>query len=195
MPIDHPENWFLKKHENGEIFGPVPFEKIHEWARSAQVNSQDMLSSDKSIWTKAPMIPEMEMDWLVVVGDNLLYGPTTADALMEFSHLGEITPATPLINCCTGEETTLGETPFYKKSLLEPKEDELPPGNPLLALLQQPGVGGLRVSLQRRVRELESALLEKRRKLMSAEETIHQLESKVKELEARVREYSGFRSS
>ena len=111
MAIERSEKWFLRKHESGDVFGPVPFDKIREWAHSAQVNAQDMLSTDQIIWTKAPMIPETEMDWLIVVGENVLYGPTTAEALLEFERLGEITIATTLINCTTGERTTLGEAP------------------------------------------------------------------------------------
>jgi len=192
MPIENPDNWFLKKHENGDVFGPVPFVKIRDWARSAQVNPQDMLSNDKTIWTKAPMIPEMEMDWLVVVDEHLLYGPTTGGALLEFSQLGEISPETPLVNCCKGEATTLSATAFYQKAQLEPKEEKIP-SNSLLAMLQHPGQGGVRANLQKRIRELEVGLLEKRRKLMAAEETIARLEGKIKELEDRVREISGFR--
>src|SRR5262245_52431496 len=103
MNIEHPDNWFLRKHDNGEVFGPVPFEKIREWACSAQLNPQDVLSNDKTVWTKAPMVPELAMDWLVVMGKDLLYGPTTAEALIEFVQMGEITPETPLINCANGE--------------------------------------------------------------------------------------------
>ena len=186
MPIENSDNWFLKKHENGEVFGPVAFTKIRDWARSAQVNSQDMLSNDQVKWTKAPMIPEMEMDWLVVVDENLLYGPTTAEALLEFNQLGEIAPGNPIINCRTGETTTLGETAFFTAAEREPKEDKILT-NPLLAMLQQSGQGGLRANLQNRVRELEVALLDKRRKLMAAEETIARLEMRLKELEGRGR--------
>jgi hypothetical protein len=193
MPIENPENWFLKKHENGEVFGPVSFSKIQDWGRTAQVNPQDMLSNDKTIWTKAPMVPEMEMDWLVVVDEKLLYGPTTSDALVEFDKLGEISPETKLINCLSGESTTLGETSFYKLSQTEVAE--VPQSsNPLLAMLPQAG-GGVRANLQKRIRELETALLDKRRKLMAAEETIARHEIKIKELEDRVRDISstGFR--
>lgn len=192
MVNENPDNWFLKKHDNGEVFGPVHFDKIREWARSAQVNPQDMLSNDRTIWTKAPMIPDLKMDWLVVVGDNLLYGPTTAEALLEFDQIGEITPDTPLVNCCTGETTVLNATEFYQAAQLEPKEDKIAT-HPLLAMLQQPGQGSHRANLQKRIRELESGLLDKRRKLMAAEETIARLEGKIKELEARIRDFSGFR--
>lgn len=191
MPIANPDHWFLKKHDQGDVFGPVHFDKIKDWARSAQINPQDMLSEDKVVWTKAPMIPELEMDWLVVVGDNLLYGPTTAGSLLEFVQLGEITPETALVNCCTGQVWNLSETPFYEQAQAEPKEDMIP-NNPLLAMLQQTGTGSIKFNLQKRVRELESALLDKRRKLMTAEETITRLETKVHELEGKVRELSGF---
>lgn len=192
MANENPDNWFLKKHDNGEVFGPVHFDKIREWARSAQVNPQDMLSNDRTIWTKAPMIPDLKMDWLVVVGDNLLYGPTTSEALLEFDQIGEITPETPLVNCCTGETTVLSATEFYQAAQLEPKEEKIAT-HPLLAMLQQPGQGSARANLQKRIRELESGLLDKRRKLMAAEETIARLEGKIKELEARIRDFSGFR--
>jgi hypothetical protein len=196
MGIEHSENWFLRKHDNGEVFGPVPFEKIREWANSAQVNAQDMLSIDQVIWTKAPMIPETEMDWLIVVGENLLYGPTTAEALLEFEKLGEINATTSLINCTTGQSGTLGETPFYQASLVNPLREEQASANALPALIQQPGLGGsFRVNLQQRIRELENALLDKSRKLTGAEETIVRLESKIRELEERIRDYSGFRPS
>jgi hypothetical protein len=189
MPIERSENWFLRKHESGEVFGPVPFEKIREWAHSAQVNAQDTLSTDQIIWTKAPMIPETEMDWLIVVGENLLYGPTTAEALLEFERLGEINATTALINCTTGDRWTLGETPFYRAS----QTGEQSSGEALAAPVQ-PGRGtGLRASLQQRILELENVLLEKSRKLMEAEETIIRLESRIRELEDRIRDYSGFR--
>lgn len=193
MPIENPENWFLRKHDDGTIFGPVPFEKIREWARSAQVNPQDMVSQDKEVWTKAPMIPELEMDWLVVVDEKLLYGPTTADALLEFVQIGEITPDTRLINCGTGESTVLNKTPFFKAAEASAGKDHTPE-SAILNVVQQPVKGGLRANLQKRIRELELALLEKHRQLVADEEIITRLEAKVKELETRLREVSGFRA-
>src|SRR6478752_4129433 len=114
MSIDHPDHWFLRKYDDGEIFGPVPFVKIQEWARSAQVNPQDAVSTDKTVWNKAPMVPELQMDWLVVMGQDLLYGPTTAEALVEFIQAGEITSETEVINCANGEQTAISKTAFFQ---------------------------------------------------------------------------------
>jgi hypothetical protein len=195
MAIERSENWFLRKHPSGEVFGPVPFEKIREWTHEAQVNAQDMLSVDQVIWTKAPMIEELEMDWLVVLGENFLYGPTTAEAILEFERVGEINFSTVLINCKTGDSSKLYETPFFLTALGEPRSERAP-ADRLLGLVQRSGQSGtLRSNLQQRIRELENALLEKVRRLIVAEETIVRLERKVQELEERVRDYSGFRRS
>lgn len=186
MATDNSENWFLKKHESGEIFGPVSLEKIREWARSAQVNSQDMLSNDNIIWTQAPMIPQMEMDWLVEVNENLLYGPTTAETLLEFLQLGEITAQTMIINCRIGESMRMEKAGFYPAT--ERKTDERKTSAASLTnLLQKSGRGNTQVNLQSRVRELEAALLDKRRKLMMVEQTVVRLETKVKALEGQLR--------
>lgn len=172
MSIASYEHWYLKKHENNEVFGPVHFDKIREWAQSAQISPQDTVSEDNVVWTKAPMIPELEMDWLVQLTDESCYGPTTSGAILEFMNLGEITGETRIINCCSGEETRLDQAPFYPK-----------PG------IQGAAVGGhvpgrrsIRHNLQQRIRELELALAEKNRMLVMAEERLHKLEAKVSEL-------------
>jgi len=192
MAIENSENWYLRKYENGEVFGPIPFAKIKEWTRSAQVSPQDVLSNDKTVWTKAPMIPELEMDWLVVVGEDLLYGPTNEEALLEFASIGEVTSDTLLINSKTGETTLLSQTKFFVAAQNKPAEAE--GGNSLLAMIQ-PVKGGLRASLQKRVRDLEVNLLEKRRELALSEETIAKLELKVQDLEARLRDITAGRRS
>lgn len=173
MLNDHPENWFLKKHETSEIFGPVRFEQIHSWAKAAQVNPQDMVSTDQEVWTKAPMIPDFAMDWLIELSNILLYGPTTAEALMEFSRLGEITRDTRIVNCRTGEAMLLANAPFFREEAMRPAVEEFP----------QPEKGGIKVNLQKRIRELESSLMEKTRQLTAAREAIARLEAKIRELE------------
>lgn len=176
MTTDHPENWFLKKHETAEIFGPIRFEQIRSWAKAAQVNPQDMVSTDREVWTKAPMIPDFAMDWLIEVSDDLLYGPTTAEALMEFSRLGEITRETLILNCRTGEVMTLAKSPFFSEEAMRPAVEDFP----------QPPKGGIKINLQKRIRELESSLMEKSRQVTAAKETILRLEAKIRELEARL---------
>lgn len=194
MVIDSPQNWYLKKHENSEVFGPVRFEKIRDWARTAQLNPQDLVSTDQVSWTRPPMIPELEMDWLVELGQDLLYGPTTSETLLIFATSGEISPETKVINCVNEEEFALKETEFYLAAQQAPGMESLTEGNEDLgSLSQQPLKGGIRANLQRRVRELEQSLLEKQRYLNAAKDVIARLEARNKELEERLQEFSGYK--
>ncbi len=71
------QKWFLRKHEDGSTFGPVQFDQITRWAAAAQIAPHDTLSSDGQTWVKAPMVPQLSMDWLVELTSEHYYGPTT----------------------------------------------------------------------------------------------------------------------
>src|SRR3712207_5576164 len=94
------QTWFLRKHEDGTIFGPLTFAQLARWAASAQIAPHDGVSTDQVNWMKAPMLPELAMDWIVEVTSERLYGPTTLGAIREFLQLGEITEETFVINAC-----------------------------------------------------------------------------------------------
>ncbi|MEO6053925.1 MAG: GYF domain-containing protein [Chthoniobacterales bacterium] len=169
MPILSPESWYLRKYGDNETFGPVHFNKIKEWAESAQVAPHDMVSEDAKVWTKAPMIPELEMDWLVQLSDESYYGPTTIEALLEFLQLGEITSDTLLINCTNAKQMLFGKADFY------------PSSNAPNADLRSPQKRSIRHNLQQRIRDLELTLVEKNRQLQMAEDKILKLEAQLRE--------------
>lgn len=178
MPIDPSPSWFLRKHENGEIFAPISFEQVRDWASNAYVNPQDSLSNDGVNWTKAPMIGELQMDWLIETPDNPLYGPTTSGAILEFLRMGEITSRAQLVNCCTAERMLLSEAPFFHSGKSGVFNETLP----------APAKSGIKLSLQQRIRDLEVELLEKRVQLNTANEKIIRLEVRLHDLEARLQD-------
>ena len=101
--IDHTASaLYLLKAENNEVFGPVNFQQLTTWATSAQISPLDKVSTDQQTWFKAPMVPELGMDWLIELTADQLYGPTTIGALQEFLNLGEINADTQLINARDG---------------------------------------------------------------------------------------------
>jgi hypothetical protein len=167
--MEHSAKWFLKKHEDGEVFGPVDFAKLKEWARAAQVSPLDMVSDDRTNWIKAPMLQELHMDYLIQLAEESYYGPTTEEAVQEFLRLGEINAETRLINCCTGAEMALRETGFFQGQL--PPMDEI--------AHREPGRRTIRQNLQQRIRELELLLVERRQQLEMAEVRIRQLEKRL----------------
>lgn len=161
----HSDSWYLRKFEDQTEFGPFPFAQLQKWASSAQIAPQDLVSDDGKVWIKAPMVPELSMDWLVQIQDRTYYGPTSSGAVLEFYTLGEISRETRVINCKLGEECSLEDCEFFPEEVVE----------------ISPVRGSLRANLQGRIRELEAELLEKQRKLLLAEDTIRRLEKKLRE--------------
>src|SRR5436305_13971148 len=109
--MEPPSNrtWFLRKHDDGSVFGPLSFEQLAIWASTAQVAPHDSLSIDQQTWIKAPMLPQLGMDWLVEVTSERYYGPTTLGAIQEFIRLGEIDTQTYIINACDGTRRQIQE--------------------------------------------------------------------------------------
>lgn len=162
--------WWLRKHDDGEVFGPVDLAKLKQWTHSAQVSPLDMVSNDGENWMRVPLLQELHMDYLIQVGEDSFYGPTTEQAIQEFLRRGEIGPQTTIINCCTGEEKPLGQCGLYQS---QPAPEEI--GQ------DEPGRRTIRLNLQQRVRELEVQLVEKGQKLSSAEVRIRQLERRLQD--------------
>jgi len=171
MAINNSPQWYLRKHADGETFGPVFFNQIREWAMSAQIHPQDVVSNDGRTWNKAPMIEDLHMDWLVEVPGQPLYGPTTAGTLLEFLSNGEITDGTSILNCCSGEKMRLEEAPFFPTPP-EHGDD-----------LQNQGQS-LKEGLQQKIHELETTLLQKQTELNFAHDEITRLKRCVQELES-----------
>lgn len=166
------QQWFLRKHADGSVFGPVSFQQLARWAFAAQVAPQDVVSTDQVNWTKAPMLPELGMDWLVEVTSERYYGPTTVSAVFEFLRLGEIAPDTHVINTCDGTRRFVSD--------LEPPIPEQESDRDAIA--DMPSTSGMAIGFADRIRDLEQTLREERRSLREAEERCRELEHRYREL-------------
>jgi hypothetical protein len=175
------QDWFLRKHEDGNIFGPLPFAQLARWASTAQVAPHDVVSTDQASWIKAPMLPELGMDWLVEVTTERYYGPTTLGAIQEFMRLGEINSETVVINTCDGVRQRISEMVVALPPEMEAEANaEVPdPLDPTAA----PVASGMAIDVHDRIRDLEQALREERRALQEAEERYRALELKFEALQ------------
>ncbi|MFN2508658.1 MAG: hypothetical protein ABR589_07780 [Chthoniobacterales bacterium] len=171
--------WFLRKAEDGTIFGPVDFTQLSHWASSAQIAPHDSVSSDQQNWVKAPMLPELAMDWIVEVTSERLYGPTTLGAIREFIQRGEIDDDTFVINSCDASRQQIREIAPLLAAL---PVEEPPAGLENGGRATAPAAAGMSIAVQDRIRELEEALREERRALFEAEERYRALEAKYNEL-------------
>jgi hypothetical protein len=163
---DETQNWYLLKHDDGTIFGPIPFEQLRQWAVEAQVSPLDKVSTDEQNWVRAPMIPGLEMDYLIEVSPDQFYGPTTIGAVREFLQMGEITSETFITNCKDGSVAALKDIPEFQLAADEEEQS-------------RPVRTSIRFNLQQRIRELEEALLDERRAREDAEHQLAKLEAKL----------------
>jgi VCBS repeat-containing protein len=170
------QSWFLRKHQDGSVFGPISFDQLAGWASTAQVAPQDVVSTDQQTWLKAPMLAQLGMDWLVEVTGESYYGPTNVGAIQEFIRLGDINADTFIINSCDGTRRQIGEMPaLFKTTATAPKTSA---GDAAV----EPAAAGISFRLQERVRDLEQTLREERRALAEAEQRYSDLERKYREL-------------
>ena len=109
------------------------------------------------------------MDYLIEVGPDQFYGPTSVGAVREFLVAGEITATSIVTNCCDATELKVSD-------LVPPME------LPVLTGGNKGGRSSIRLNLQQRVRELEEALMEERRAAETARMQVEKLEAKLAEL-------------
>ncbi|MCE9518686.1 MAG: hypothetical protein K8R87_03860 [Verrucomicrobia bacterium] len=109
--------WYLLKVSDNEIFGPAPLSQLRIWAAEAKISPMDRVSSDnRKSWQRAPMVTELQMDWLVEMPDGFLYGPTSVGTLQEFLATGEIDERTTVINTFENTKTRINELAFFMAS-------------------------------------------------------------------------------
>ena len=170
------QSWFLRKHEDGSTFGPVRFDQIARWAATAQIAPHDMLSNDRQTWVKAPMLPQLGMDWLVELTSEHYYGPTTLGTLQEFIRLGEIDAETLVINTRNGAYCKIQEMPqLWEMGQADSSaaQTEIQLGDPV-----GPAVARMSFRLQEQIRDLEQSLEDERRALIEAERRYAELKEK-----------------
>lgn len=167
--MENSNHWFLMKNDDGTVFGPISFDQLREWAMDAQVSPLDKVSTDEKTWLKAPMLPELQMDYLVEVSPDQFYGPTTIGAVREFLLMGEINGDTTITNCRDGSSDAVKDIPGLAP---EPEEE----------VSLAPVRTSIRVNLQQRIRDLEEILMEERRAREQAEHLVEKLEAKLDEI-------------
>lgn len=111
------DTWHLIKAADNQEYGPITTETLVGWASEAKISPMDKLSSDgKQTWLRAPMVRELQMDWLIQMPDQYLYGPTNVATIQEFLATGQVDENVVLINCVDANQGRLAEMPFFGAS-------------------------------------------------------------------------------
>ena len=102
---------YLLKAENSEVFGPVDFRSTHRLGRPQPRSARSTrFPVIRNTWFKAPMVPQLGMDYLIELTSEQLYGPTTLGAIQEFINLGEVHADTNIINAKDGTQRSSSAT-------------------------------------------------------------------------------------
>jgi hypothetical protein len=108
------DTWHLIKASDRQEYGPITTETLMGWASEAKISPMDKLSNDgRQTWQRAPMVHELQMDWLIQMPDQYLYGPTNVATIQEFLATGQVDGNVVLINCVDGGESRLSEQAFF----------------------------------------------------------------------------------
>ncbi len=67
-------NWFVKT-DDGKVYGPASVSQLVAWTKDGRIEPTSMLSQDRTNWSPAPLMPELEMKWIVETELGRLYGP------------------------------------------------------------------------------------------------------------------------
>ncbi len=109
--------WYLLKASDKEVYEAKDLETLRGWAADAKISPLDKISGDNRMsWQRAPMIAELQMDLLVQMPDNYLYGPTNVATIQEFLATGEIDENVTIINCLDNKEARLADLSWFQAS-------------------------------------------------------------------------------
>lgn len=133
----------------------------------------DKLSDDRRrTWQRAPMVRALQMDWLIQMPDQYLYGPTNIATIQEFLASGQIDEHVTLIHCVSGEESRLADQPFFQDSPHHARSAQ----TTLLGSLWPSGARHeADTHAQQRIRVLERQLMQAQHELDEAQASIQLL--------------------
>lgn len=175
--------WYLLKVADNEVFGPAPLDQFRIWAAEAKISPLDRISNDeRKTWVRAPMVTELQMDWLIEMPDNLLYGPTSVGTLQEFLATGEIDADVSVINTLEGTKSRINDLPFFQASPHRVRGAQEITGSSVNGETSQ---GEDQASLKPRIAWLEKQVMELQRDLVRWEDAYHSLRSEFVETTGR----------
>ena len=170
-------NWYLRKQDQ-TIYGPVALAALQDWARWGRVQPDDEVSPDRQVWQRAPALPDLQMEWLIDLGDGERFGPVHVLALAELVREGSVPADVWVQHVSDGRISQLAAVALPAVLAVPPP---VPPPDPELARLR----AALQDSDARIVELVKQAALPPddeaprlRQALAKAEERIAELETK-----------------
>ena len=85
------ETWYVKSAD-GSVYGPTDKASLVQWAREGRIDPSGSVSCDRVSWLQAPLMPELEMSWVVETEVGKFYGPFNRAVVVRLAAAGSIPP-------------------------------------------------------------------------------------------------------
>ncbi len=83
--------WYVKSAD-GSVYGPTDRASLVQWAREGRIDPSGFVSCDRVSWLQAPLMPELEMSWVVETEVGKFYGPFNRAVVVRLAAAGSIPP-------------------------------------------------------------------------------------------------------
>lgn len=100
-----PPQWYLKIDDDA-TYGPVSIDDLYDWAVQGRISPDDLLSSDRRIWTPATQVPELRMEWITTLVNGAEFGPFNVFAIAELVADGAVSPKASVTHIVSGKQVS-----------------------------------------------------------------------------------------
>ena len=83
------EEWYVRSAE-GSVYGPTDRVSLVQWAREGRIDPSGYVSRDRKSWLQAPLMPDLEMTWVVETDPGKFYGPFNRAVVVRLAAAGSI---------------------------------------------------------------------------------------------------------
>ncbi|MCX7590323.1 MAG: GYF domain-containing protein [Kiritimatiellae bacterium] len=116
--------WYLKT-EDGTVCGPVSLRELVEWAADCRVAPEHEVSNDGKRWIPVASLPELRMEWKVILADGTPYGPLHLFAVQDLIEEGVVAADSEVTNAVTGKVVRADRLYVEEFSLVEEQNRRL----------------------------------------------------------------------
>ena len=97
------ERWYVRI-DDGSVYGPADSVTLRKWAREGRVEPTSHVSIDRAKWIPAPLIPELDMKWIVETELGKLFGPFHHDVVSRLINEKLVPPTARIFRLYDGEQ-------------------------------------------------------------------------------------------
>jgi len=116
-------SWYLRKPD-GREFGPENIETLVHWAEQSRILAGNEISQDKKNWQLVENIAELNICYIAILPDKMVYGPFNILATRDLIAHNVFTKDTIIVNKKNGEEIVAADLLKQNQKKTKPKSSK-----------------------------------------------------------------------